>query len=80
MGLIVSATLLAVPIEGVGKSILIGNVGAFIGSVVSVRLMLTFTKKLYGPTDRVHVQAFEHVPENSRVVREGSISSRLLSS
>ncbi|SDI37120.1 CD0519/CD1768 family membrane protein [Dolosicoccus paucivorans] len=80
MGLIVSATLFALPIEDIGKSILIGNIGAVIGSIVSVRLMLTFTKKLYGTTERVGVSTFEHVPENSRVIREGSVGSRVLSS
>lgn len=80
MGLIVSATLFALPIEDIGKSVLIGNIGAVIGSIVSVRLMLTFTKKLYGTTERVGVSTFEHVPENSRVIREGSVGSRVLSS
>ncbi|WP_138159244.1 CD0519/CD1768 family membrane protein [Peptoniphilus catoniae] len=49
MGLIVTATIMSLPMKGAILAAIIGNLGAIIGSIVSVRLMLGFTKKYYGP-------------------------------
>lgn len=49
MGLIVTTTIGSLPLEGAGRAALIGVFGAFIGSIVSVRLMQIFTKKLLVP-------------------------------
>ena len=35
--------------EGFGIAVLVGNIGAIIGSIVSTRLMLRYTKKIFGP-------------------------------
>ncbi|OFR32409.1 hypothetical protein HMPREF2892_08690 [Aerococcus sp. HMSC061A03] len=80
MGLIVTATVLAIPLEGAAMAALIGNLGAVIGSVVSVRLMLHFTKKVYGTTDYVETEHGENLPTGSRVVRSGGVGARILGS
>ena len=51
MGLIVTsymAGLSAVTGMSLGKAVLCGNLGAVVGSVISTRLLLFFSKKLYG--------------------------------
>ena len=50
MGLIVTTFMLGInaPGENLGMAVLIGNIAAIIGSIVSVRIMTTFTKKEYG--------------------------------
>lgn len=78
MGLIVTTTMFSLPVEGAVKAALIGNLGAFVGSVVSVRIMLSFTKKHYGTEDMVEVENVESIPEGSRIVREGSFGSRAI--
>ena len=78
MGLIVTTTMFSLPVEGAVKASLIGNLGAFVGSVVSVRIMLSFTKKHYGIEEMVEVENVESIPEGSRIVREGSFGSRAI--
>lgn len=59
---------------------IIGNVGAVVGSIVSVNLMLMFTKKIYDPKE----EAVAHdVKEDFdiltyREVRDGNVGQRLL--
>ncbi|WP_105301464.1 hypothetical protein [Anaerococcus marasmi] len=78
MGLIVTTTMFSLSVEGAVKASLIGNLGAFVGSVVSVRIMLRFTKKHYGTEEMVEVVNVESIPEGSRIVREGSFGSRAI--
>ena len=78
MGLITTTTMMGLNVEGAVTSALIGNLGAVIGSVVSVRLMMLATKKMYGTTEYVAVKSNVKIPENSRVVREGSAGSRFI--
>ena len=47
MGLIITTFMLGLG-KGFGMAVLVGNLGAVIGSVISTRLMLNCTKKLYG--------------------------------
>ena len=47
MGLIITTFMLGLG-KNFGIAVLVGNLGAVIGSIVSTRLMLNFTKKLYG--------------------------------
>ena len=47
MGLIITTFMLGLG-KGFGMAVLVGNLGAVIGSVISTRLMLNFTKKIYG--------------------------------
>ena len=78
MGLITTTTMMGLNVEGAVTSALIGNLGAIIGSIVSVRLMMHATKKIYGTTEFVEVKSSVEIPENSRVVREGSAGSRFI--
>lgn len=77
MGLIVTTTMMGLPVKGAVGAALIGNLGAVVGSIVSVRLMLSFTKKTYGTTETVEVKGGDKIPDNMRKVREGGIFSRL---
>ena len=78
MGLITTTTMMGLNVEGAVTSAVIGNLGAVIGSIVSVRLMMHATKKMYGTTEFVEVKSSVEIPENSRVVREGSAGSRFI--
>lgn len=84
MGLVVTSFMIAQQ-SPIGESFiapaLIGNIGAIIGSVVSVRIMLYFTKKEFG----VEEMAIESNGSSLnllkyREVREGNLGSRLLES
>lgn len=60
---------------------IIGNIGAIIGSIISVRLMLHFTKKEFGkeaPALEESSKDFDIM--NYREIREGSFGERLLAS
>lgn len=80
MGLIVTTTLMGLPVENAVQGALIGNLGAVVGSIVSVRLMLIFTKKVYGSEAWVETSGFDTIPEGHRIVRAGNPGSRLLES
>lgn len=58
---------------------IIGNIGAIVGSIVSVRLMLRKTKKIYGTeeeADTSNDNAYDIV--EFREVQEGTIGERLM--
>ena len=80
MGLIVTTTMMSFKVEGAITAALVGNVGAIIGSIVSVRLMMRHTKKYYGTVDKVETTLSDPIPEGMRRVREGSIGSRFIQS
>lgn len=85
MGLIVTTFMLGinVPGEKIGASVLAGNLGAIVGSVVSVRIMMVFTKKEYGTAQYcIPVKEGESMNNllNHREVRRGSVGGRLLES
>ncbi len=83
MGLIVCSYMYSLsPAMGkpLGLAVIIGIVGAVIGSLVSTRLMLTFTKKLYGTKEKMvpDCQTMEVPPLNMRPVRSGGIGRRIV--
>ncbi len=80
MGLITTTTMMGMNVKGAITSALIGNLGAVIGSVVSVRLMIFYCKKMYGTEDFVEVKSKINLPDNKRIVRDGSIGSRFIQS
>ncbi|OON88111.1 hypothetical protein RAH42_00635 [Pyramidobacter sp. YE332] len=80
MGLIITTTMMSLSVEGAMKAALIGNIGAIIGSVVSVRLMLRKTRAYYGIETMMPVSGGETIPADMRVVREGSAGSRFIQS
>lgn len=80
MGLIVTTFMMTQGSEFVSAA-LIGNIGAIIGSIISVRIMLTFTKKYYNYDPKSEnkadgkIEAMEY-----REIRSGSLFQRLLDS
>ena len=66
--------------ESFGLAVLIGNLGAVVGSIVSTRLMLWRTAKIYGKEEMCDVDdGAEAMDVNKfRKVREGSVGSRFL--
>lgn len=87
MGLIVSVFMLKIEAPGgesVGLAVLVGNLAAVVGSIISVRIMLHFMKKKYGTTADA-LSSETEVGESYdilkfREVREGSVGSRIMTS
>lgn len=80
MGLIVSTFMIGL---GTGTEfilpVIIGNLGAIIGSVVSVRLMMVSTKKYYQiPKGQKYEKIKDDDFNKTREVREGSVFERVL--
>ena len=89
MGIIVSTFMLGLSIPGghVVGAVLIGNLGAVIGSIVSTRLMIHQTKKEFGEdeyAEDVHVAMEDHFPLMHHVSRRKkkrpSLGMRVLNS
>ncbi|MGL5977561.1 MAG: CD0519/CD1768 family membrane protein [Erysipelotrichaceae bacterium] len=83
MGLIITTFMISLSNQS-GESYvfaaLIGNVGAIIGSIVSVRLMLYFSYKEFKnePIEEDVTAANSHMLEHHRIVRSGNVSSRAM--
>ena len=79
MGLIITTFMIGLG-EGFGLAVLIGNLGAVVGSIVSTRLMLHFTAKLYGKeADCEIIGEDPHIDIHKfRTVRKGSVASRVM--
>ena len=88
MGLIVCTYMLSLASitgESYGKAVVIGLAGATVGAVVSTRIMLHFTKKVYG-TDLPAQDAFPSAQDTEigelepglRPVRKGNLGNRVL--
>ena len=78
MGLIVTGSIGSLKIPGAGKAAMIGNLGAFIGSIVSVRIMQSYCKKYYGTSEMITVESLDDIPANSRIIRDGSVGLRFI--
>ncbi|GAA0780806.1 CD0519/CD1768 family membrane protein [Hathewaya limosa] len=84
MGLILTTFMIAQKGPNGEKFIMaafIGNIGAIIGSIISVRMMIRYAKKEFGE----QAPSFEEVDTsidtiNYRKIREGSVGGRLLES
>ena len=60
---------------------LIGILGATIGSLISVRIMLIFTKKEFGTEEDAYVGKDKStIVENQRIIRDGSTMNRVMNS
>lgn len=82
MGLIILTFMIGI-ISPTGESFvapaLIGILGAAIGSAISVRIMLIFTKKAFGTEEEAYVGKDKAVMvEDMRLIREGSYASRTM--
>ena len=83
MGLIVCTYMYSLsPTMGVslGTAVVTGLLGAVIGSIVSTRLMLVFTKKYFGDEADILYDREEggSIPEGMRPIRSGGIGSRII--
>ena len=81
MGLIVTTFMLAQSseTETLGRAILLGNIGAILGGIVSVRLMGYFGKKKYGKEEGVISEEEEGYDIlHYREVRQGNVAQRAL--
>lgn len=83
MGMIVTTFMIGLNIKGghAGLAALVGNIGAVIGSIVSVRIMMHFTKKEFGTTEYCIPLEKDENPEDlfkTREVREGSVGGRAI--
>ena len=79
MGLIITTFMLGLG-KNFGMAVLVGNLGAVIGSIVSTRLMLNFTKKLYGTEEPCELtESDEEIDiKTFRKVRNESTARRLM--
>ena len=66
--------------EGFGLAVLVGNLGAIVGSIVSTRLMLWRTAKIYGKDEMCDINGDSTAMDLNkyRKVREGSVGARFL--
>lgn len=80
MGLIVTTFMMTQGAEYVAPA-LVGNLAAIIGSVISVRIMLIFTKKYYNYNPKTEVKASGKIDAMEyREIRNGSLFQRVLDS
>ncbi len=82
MGLIITTFMagLKSPGENMGIAVLVGNLGAIVGSIVSTRLMLRYTAKVYGKEAPCDVDDTAEMLDVTkyREVRVGGVGSRFL--
>lgn len=79
MGLVLSFFMIGLDASFI-TPVIIGNIGAIVGSIVSVRLMLRQSKKYYNVTGKEETVASSENAEHNlyREVREGNIMQRVL--
>lgn len=78
MGLVVTTFMISQGSQYVLPAV-IGNIGAIIGSIISVRIMLHFTKKFYKQDDKKDtIKAEINKDEDYREIRDGSVFQRVL--
>ena len=84
MGLIITTFMIGLPApegQNFGLAVLVGNIGAVIGSVVSTRLMLRYTAKLYGKEADCDCGSGDSEVidiHKYRRIRKGSVGARLV--
>ena len=57
---------------------LVGNVGALVGSISSTRLMLRFTRRIYGAQEPALPGGGEMLDRSYRIIRQGNTAARFL--
>ena len=83
MGLIVTTFMLAQSTgnQTLGRAVLLGNIGAILGGIVSVRFMGYFGKKKYGTQENVISEEEEGYDiMRYREIRKGNVPQRILQS
>ena len=80
MGLIVTMFMMGQG-EGFVKAAIIGNIGAILGSIISVRLMLIETRKYYGDEadePAIEIDEADEASDKVRIIRDGNMFQRVL--
>jgi len=79
MGLIITTFMVGLG-KNFGLAVLVGNLGAIVGSIVSTRLMLRFTAKLYGKEAPCELTSDEETIDvhHFRKIRQESVGRRLM--
>ena len=79
MGLIITTFMIGLG-KGLGAAVLIGNLGAVVGSIISTRLMLRCTAKLYGKDAPCEVEGDEEMIDihRYRLVRPVAGTTRVM--
>ncbi len=80
MGLITTNTMMSLNVPNAIPAALLGNLGAVVGGIVSVRMMLFFSKRLYGTEQMTQTRLETFIPEKTRVVRSGGGFARFIQS
>lgn len=85
MGMIITVFMVALPNpngDNFLKAAIIGNIGAIIGSIISVRLMILCTKKYFKSINESDIQEIETGYDilKFREIRKGNVAERLLNS
>ena len=83
MGLIITTFMIGLPGkngQGYGLAVLVGNIGAIVGSIVSTRLMLRYTAKVFGKDADCECDGADETLDirRYRKVRTGSVGTRLM--
>ncbi|MGN0711222.1 MAG: hypothetical protein ACI4LO_05605 [Anaerovoracaceae bacterium] len=83
MGMIITMFMMGIRSES-GESFvgaaLVGNLGAVVGSIVSTRIMLMKTKKLYGTEEYAMTKSgVNSIDMDKRIIRDGSAGGRAMS-
>ena len=83
MGLIITTYMAAVKSptgESFGLAVLVGNIAAIVGSIVSTRLMLMKTAKVYGKTEMCEIDSEVEIADINvyRRVRTGTAGTRFM--
>lgn len=83
MGMIITTFMVGLGTKETGSFIMpviIGNLGAILGSIVSTRLMLVKTKKLYGIDEMADIKpGGRRLSMNEREIRPGNVGERFIS-
>lgn len=79
MGLIITSTIMALPLENAVYAAIIGNFGAVFGSIISVKIVTYYSKKHFGIEESKIV---DKKPQAKRVrtIREGNVFKRMMES
>ncbi len=82
MGLMITVFMVGIPGVGehLGIAVLIGNIGAIVGSIISTKIMMHYTKIHYGTEEWCEENTGNQVDLiNYREIREGSLGERFMS-
>ena len=78
MGFIATTAMMTLNVPNAIPAALIGNLGAVAGSIVSVRLMIFFSKKVYGTDKMVETKGAGNIPPKMRMIHSGKPSFRFI--